>query len=231
MALMKTPMTLAKQEIAAIVQQFYFGENDGAKLIHELPAFAPGLHEKTFCRSWELDEQKHDRLFHEILPLYDIKPEGFNDLFMGLFGIAWSCVHEKDWVKCMAISAIIENIALTAGEYLYEQGDAPVKNVLEQILPDEKKHLGFSQQQLELFVKKDKENREKIKDVLNKVKRLSCDLGKKGLFTVHDLAVSNKAEKKFLTDMKKLGVWTVYMKNANGYWRNSFVEKVVLPLF
>src|SRR3989338_373790 len=224
-------MPIPKQEIAAIVQQFYFGENDGAKLIHELPAFAPGEHEITFCGYWEQDEQKHDRLFHEILPLYGVKPEGFNELFSGLFGIAWGCVKEKDWVKCMAISAVIENIALTAGEYLYEQGDAPVKNVLEQILPDEKKHLGFSQQQLELAIKNDETNRQKVKDVLKRVKYLSCEIGKEGLFTVHDIAVSNRAEEKFLNDVKSLGIRTIRIKNTNGYVRNWFVEKMLLPLF
>ncbi len=217
---------IPKQEIAAIVQQFYFGENDGAKLIHALPEFAPGQHEKIFCGYWEQDEQKHDRLFHSILHEYNIKPEGFNALFQGLFGIAWECVKEKDWVKCMAISAVIENIALTAGEYLYEHGDDPVKNVLEQILPDEKRHLAFSHQQLELYAKEN-ENKQKIRGVLKKVKALSFALGKKSLFTKHDIAVSNNAEQKLLTQLETIGIKEIYIKNGNGYIRNLFFEMIL----
>ena len=219
-------MPIPKQEIAAIVQQFYFGENDGAKLIHALPAFAPGEHEKIFCGYWEQDEQKHDRLFHGILPEYGIKPDGFNPLFQGLFGIAWECVNEKDWVKCMAISAVIENIALTAGEYLYEHGDDPVKKVLDQILPDEKKHLGFSHQQLEIYAKETK-NKEKIREVLRKVKALSFSLGKKNLFTTHDVAVSNAAEKKLLAQLEIIGIKEMYVKNGNGFIRNLFFELII----
>lgn len=221
---------LTKQEIAAIVQQFYFGENDGAKLIHELPAFAPGEHEQKFCAVWEADEQKHDRLFHEILPLYDIDPKGFNELFSGLFSIAWKCVEEKDWTKCMMIACCIENIALVAGEFMHEHGDNLIKNVLSQILPDEKKHLGFTQQQLEKAAKIPSEN-VKIKEVLKKVKLLSFRLGKKNLFNTYDLIISNDAEKRLLTKMKEWNIHSIHLENKNGYWRNLFWESVLQVSF
>lgn len=219
-------MPIQKPEIAAIVQQFYFGENDGAKLIHELPAFAPEEHEKKFCKIWEADEQKHDKLFHEILPIYEIDPKGFNELFSGLFGIAWNCVQEKDWTKCMMIACCIENIALVAGEFLYENGDEPVKNVLEQILPDEKRHLGFTQQQLEKYTRIPSEKK-KIKEVLKKVKLLSFQLGKKNLFNKYDLLISNDAEQRLLKKMKEWGIHSIHIKNKNGYLRNLIFEELV----
>ncbi len=217
---------LKKHEIGAIVQQFYFGESDGAKLVQALPAFAPGQHEKEFCKYWKQDEEKHDRLFHGILHEYALVPSGFNVLFEGLFGIAWQCVAEKDWVKCMTIAAVIETIALEAGIYLHENGDEPVQKILEEIIPDEKKHLAFSRTELQKYVNLS-DNRIKIKNVVKKVKILSCKLGKEKKFNNHDIHVANMAQTAFLSDMEKLGIHYPNIKNKNGYWRNIFLEIII----
>ena len=217
-------MPLPKHEIAAIVEQFYFSEADGAKLIHELPAFAPGKHEKEFCQHWEADEAKHETLFANIIDEYNIKQQKANPLFAGLFGIAWECVEEKDWTKCITIAAIIEHIALEAGMYIQEQGDDPVKKVIEQILPDEKKHLAFSQQQLQKYAQTEKE---KIQEVLKKVKHLSFQLGKQHKFTKHDIIVANRAEKKFLAALRTMGIQYPHIVNKNGWVRNSIYAFVV----
>jgi 1,2-phenylacetyl-CoA epoxidase catalytic subunit len=222
---------LPKHEIGAIVEQFYFGEADGAKLVHELPTFAPTIHEKEFCKVWESDEKKHEVLFAAILDEYNINRDSAKQspLFDGIFKIAWQCVEEKDWVKCMTISAVIENIALEAGHYIHEVGDKPVQEVIDQILPDETKHLAFSNQQLKLHAtngtkETNKKAKKKIQQVLKKVKLLGFRLGKQNLFTTHDRIVANRAEVRFLEQLKTMGITHQHIENKNGYIRNSFAQ-------
>lgn len=233
-------MQLSKEKLALIVTQFYCGEHDGAALIHELPSFSPGIHEKEFCSSWEADEQKHDTLFGSIVSLYNLKREEkddtslspshsmtqctFNPLMGGIFSIAWDCVHEKDWVKCMTIAAVIEHIALAAGEFLLQYGDEQVGQIVQQILPDEKKHLAFSEQQLQRSLRAHPRNKKKVKQVLFRLKKLSLSLGKKGLFQKHDILISNLAQQRFLKQLKRDGVWCPDVKNTNGRLKNSFYE-------
>lgn len=218
---------LQKQEICAIIEQFYFGEADGAKLIHELPSFAPSQHEKEFCRYWQADEEKHERLFACIVEEYNIKKKGFNPLLDGIFRIAWQCVKEKDWVKCMVISAVIENIALEAGKYVHENSDETVQRILDQILPDEEKHLGFSNQQLRKYNNKGN-NKNKIKDVIKQVKMLSFTLGRQNMFNKHDISVANRAEKNLLNDLKHIDIDYPHIENKNGFVRNSVLYGSVL---
>jgi 1,2-phenylacetyl-CoA epoxidase catalytic subunit len=220
---------LPKHEIAAIVEQFYFGEADGARLISHLSAFAPSKHEAEFCKVWQADENKHETLFAGIIEEYEIKQETAkqNPLFNGIFTIAWDCVKEKDWVKCITISAVIENIALEAGNYICEHGDKPVQEVIAKILPDEQKHLGFSNQQLkkhatEGTIRAQKRTKKKIRHVLKRVKRLSFHLGKQNLFTKHDRIIANRAEVRFLEQVKELGINHRHIENKNGYLRNTF---------
>jgi 1,2-phenylacetyl-CoA epoxidase catalytic subunit len=227
-------MPLSKNEIAGIVEQFYFGEADGAKLIHELPAFAPTLHEKEFCKVWEADETKHETLFSAILDEYNINQESAkqNPLLNGIFTIAWDCVKQQDWVKCMTISAVIENIALEAGKYIHQFGDKPVQEVIDQILPDEEKHLAFSKQQLKKHTtngtkKTNAIAKRKIENVLKRVKLLSFHLGKKNLFTKHDRIVANRADKRFVEQLKKMGMNHHHIKNKNGFLRNLFYETLL----
>ena len=220
---------LPKEKLGLIVSQFYCGEHDGAALIHELAPFAPGTHEKQFCSFWEADEQKHDRLFGSIAHLYPAvsSEKKFNSLIGGIFSIAWDCVHEKDWVKCMTIAAVIEHIALAGGEYLLKHGDQQVQQIVLQILPDERKHLAFSEQQLRELLRVRK-NKKKVEQVLFRLKRLSFSLGKKGLFQSYDISISNIAQHRFLTQLDQEGLWYPNIVNGNGFLRNTFLEAGLL---
>lgn len=220
---------LSKEELGEIISQFYCGENDGAKLVHELIAFAPEQHESEFCRYWEKDEQKHDRLFGTIIHQYPIKQKEFKELMGGIFAIAWDCVREKEWTKCMAIAAVIENIALTAGLYLEENGDAPVKNILREVLPDEQKHLAFSEQQLRNLATQEKEqekNKEKIKEVIKRVKQITFSLGKKRTLSSHEIIILNRTQNNLLNQLEAIGISYPNIRNKNGFLRNWAYEKL-----
>ena len=143
-------------------------------------------------------------------------------------------MNEKDWVKCMAISAMIENTAWYAGKYLYEKGDTPVQKVLDVVMVDEAKHLAFSREQMKICIELQEHNKEKVAAVLKKVKLLLFDVGKNNQFNVHDLVVARCAEEAVLMDMDKIGIRMICgrrIETSNGYWRNLFFKFIIQMKF
>ena len=127
---------------------FAAGEDKGVDLLKQLLLFVPDKETASKVVDQIKDEVKHARYFSTKLKDLDIDCEGLKKNLKSLYDYAQSCVDEQDWVKCMAVQAVIEELAMAAFVHRYPQFDKSVQVILEEVIGDEKRHLAFALSEL-----------------------------------------------------------------------------------
>jgi 1,2-phenylacetyl-CoA epoxidase catalytic subunit len=174
---------------------FALGEDKGVDLLKQLLTFVPDRETAEQVIAQTTDEIKHARLFDTKLKDLDIDCNGLKKNLTQLYDYAQTCVDEKDWVKCMAVQAVIEELAMAAFTHRYPQFGKDVQKILEEVISDEKRHLEFGIRELNKY-KDHQEAREKMQTVHMKAAEIMLNAAREENLTAEE-------KKEAMTIMKK----------------------------
>lgn len=151
------------------ISEYAIAEDRGVHLLIQMQEFVPD-DARTFLESQIVDEVKHNRLFEERALELKITEPFFLESLKELYDLGQDCVDKKDWLLCMVMQCMIEELALASFGNSAAQSDPKTRDVLKEIMEDEFRHLEFTTEEIEKY--KSPENDKKIYDLQMEVLKL-----------------------------------------------------------
>ena len=131
------------------LSEYAMAEDKGVSLLSQMLTFTPTEEEHKFILDQVEDEKKHNRLFQERADELNVEEKFFLKSLDELYEIGQECVNEKDWLKCVSCQNIIEELAIASFSSIYTRADDKTREILNEIISDEKRHLDFTLWQIE----------------------------------------------------------------------------------
>jgi ferritin-like protein len=151
---MKTQVRLHRK-----VSEYAVAEDKGVWLLTQMREFVPN-DAAEFLETQIVDEKKHARLFAQRVKELNIKEPFFLESLADLYIFAQTCVDDKSWLKCMVTQSVIEELALASFSIFRQQADERTREILDEILEDEKRHLDFTLVEIGKYSKTEQEKKE-----------------------------------------------------------------------
>lgn len=155
--------TATKQGLCSMAK----GEERGVGLLIQLQKFAPTKNAKEQINLQIEDERRHAAIFAGVLSKAGVDCESMQRQLGELYDLAQEYVDKKCWVECIAIQAVIEELAMSAFIFRYPSLAPASQAELESVILDERRHLDFCIQELSQYT--DTESLQKISELHNRV--------------------------------------------------------------
>ena len=127
---------------------YFLGEAKGAELIRRLADFTPGPAELRWIKTWAEEEEKHHRLWGELVAKKGTEVKRDLGTLSGVYAITEGFVDGKNWTGAMVGAGIIEHVSSCAAHYLYPHADSDTRRVFDVILNDDIGHIAFDLAQI-----------------------------------------------------------------------------------
>ena len=132
------------------ISEYALAEDRGVQLLIQMQEFVPE-DARAFLESQIKDELKHNRLFEERAVELNMTEPFFLESLKELYDLGQDCVDQKDWLLCMVMQCMIEELALASFGNSAAQADPRTREILKEIMDDEFKHLEFTADEIQKY--------------------------------------------------------------------------------
>ncbi|MFQ5415495.1 MAG: ferritin-like domain-containing protein [Myxococcota bacterium] len=162
---------------------YCIGETTALEAASGMIAFAPNRHAKIFLATQVVDEARHlEVLLHRLAELGVADPEPEierrgNRKLKTFKRRLLECVESRDWEAALfAQNVILEAMEFTVFEAHAERADPLTREVLEGIVKDERRHMGFGENELGRRLRSTPHIRARLSEVRKELDPLVIDV-------------------------------------------------------